>query len=161
MKILGIDPGIGITGIGVIETIGNRTTMLDCGPITTPPNTPLPQRLVEIYDKLSRIITHYKPDAVAIEELFFNKNVSTALIVGQARGVAVLCAAQAKVPLTSYTPSEIKVAVAGYGKADKYQVGQMVKSLLKLEEVPKPDDVADALAIAICHSHSHRIKSYT
>ncbi|MDA1354352.1 MAG: crossover junction endodeoxyribonuclease RuvC [bacterium] len=161
MKILGIDPGIGITGVGIIETQGSRLSVLDFGAITTPTNTPLHQRLVEIYDKLSQIIAHFKPDAVAIEELFFNKNVSTALAVGQARGVAVLCAAKANIPITSYTPTQIKVAVAGYGKADKYQVGQMVKSLLKLDDVPKPDDVSDALAIAICHCHSHKIKSYT
>jgi crossover junction endodeoxyribonuclease RuvC len=160
MIILGIDPGIGTTGVGVIECVGNQFTILDYGAITTPPNSPLPQRLVELHDKISAIVARYSPDAVAVEELFFNRNVTTALIVGQARGVILLAAAKAGISISSYTPSEVKIAVCGYGKADKQQVQQMVKSLLKMEKVPRPDDVADALAIAICHSHSHKIRSY-
>lgn len=157
MIILGIDPGIAIVGVGVIEYNQNKFRVLDYGAITTSPKNRLPERLELIYDELDRIISHYKPDAFALEELFFNQNAKTAITVGQARGVVVMCAQKKKLPIYEYTPLQVKQAVAGYGRADKKQVQQMVKVLLNLKEVPKPDDVADALAIAICHAHTNNM----
>lgn len=157
MIILGIDPGIAITGYGVIEYIGNKSKVVDYGAVLTDSTMALPDRLKVIYDKLNQIIELYKPDDFAIEELFFNKNVKTALTVGHGRGVAILCGAKANLNIYEYTPLQVKQAVAGYGRADKNQIQQMVKMLLNLEKIPKPDDVADALAVAICHAHSHKM----
>jgi crossover junction endodeoxyribonuclease RuvC len=154
MRIIGIDPGIAILGFGVVEYNNNKFKVLDYGAITTTPKFKLPERIEIIYDSLEEIFEKYKPDAVAYEELFFNSNAKTALIVGQARGAAVLCAQKKKLNIYEYTPLQVKQAVVGYGRADKKQVQTMVKVLLNLKEVPKPDDVADALAIAICHGHS-------
>lgn len=154
MRILGIDPGVAIVGFGVIEYNQNVFKVVDYGKITTPAKTPLPKRLKMVYDSMTELIDTYKPDVVAMEELFFNTNVTTAIAVGHARGVLVLSAENADIPLSEYTPLQIKQAVTGYGRADKNQVQQMVKMFLGLSEVPKPDDTADALAVAICHAHS-------
>lgn len=154
MRIIGIDPGIAILGFGVIEYNNNKFKVLDYGAITTTPKYKLPERIEIIYDGLEVLFEKYKPEAVAYEELFFNSNAKTALIVGHARGAAVLCAQKKKLNIYEYTPLQVKQAVVGYGRAEKKQVQIMVKMLLNLKEIPKPDDVADALAIAICHAHS-------
>lgn len=154
MLILGIDPGIAILGYGLVRYEANRFTVIDYGAITTNAGTQMSNRLIRLYEGLIEIIENYKPDAFAVEELFFNKNIKTALTVGHARGVAVLAGAKSGLPIYEYTPLQVKQAVVGYGRADKCQVQQMVKILLNLREIPKPDDVADALAIAICHGHS-------
>lgn len=154
MRILGIDPGVAIVGYGVIEYNQNQFKVIDYGKITTPAHTPLPKRLKLVYDGMTQLVETFKPDVVAMEELFFNTNVTTAIAVGHARGVLVLGAENAGVPVSEYTPLQIKQAVTGYGRADKNQVQQMVKMFLNLTEVPKPDDTADALAVAICHAHS-------
>jgi len=152
--ILGIDPGIAILGYGLVRYEANKFTVVDYGAVTTNAGTQMSKRLTRLYDGLIDIIESHKPDAFAVEELFFNKNIKTALTVGHARGVAVLTGAKSGVPIYEYTPLQVKQAVVGYGRADKCQVQQMVKILLNLREVPKPDDVADALAVAICHGHS-------
>lgn len=154
MKILGIDPGYAIMGYGVIEMIGNRFRVCQYGSITTDAGTPIEERLSHLYDSLREIIDEEKPDAASIEELFFNNNAKTAIMVGEARGIAVLACAKGGLEIAEYTPMQIKQALVGYGKADKKQVQSMVKTLLHLEEVPKPDDTADALAAAVCHAHS-------
>lgn len=156
---IGIDPGIATTGYGIIETKGNTHRAIDYGAILTPAHTPLPDRIHALYTELNAIIEKYQPQTMGIEELFFNKNVSTALIVGQARGVILLAGKNNNLPIANHTPSQVKMAVCGYGSADKKQVQKMVKSLLKLPEIPKPDDTADALAVAICHAHSNKLNS--
>ena len=159
MLILGIDSGTAITGYGLVEQI-DELRLVDAGAILTPAGTPLPERLLTIHKQLSSLISSFKPDAVAVEELFFSKNARTAMSVGHARGVVLLTAAQAGLPIFHYKPSEVKVAVTGYGAAAKPQVQEMVRLLLELEETPKPDDVADAIAVAICHLQSaylHRL----
>jgi crossover junction endodeoxyribonuclease RuvC len=152
MIILGIDPGLAIVGYGVIEYFGNQYRVLDYGAITTDSDMSFPERLETIYKKMSDIIDTYQPEDMAMEELFFNKNTKTALKVGQARGVQILCAKNKGLKIYEYTPLQVKQAVVGYGRAEKSQVQKMVKVLLNLKEIPKPDDVADALAVAICHS---------
>ncbi len=154
MIILGIDPGIAILGYGIIAYEGNHFKTLNYGAIFTEAREHTPARLKKIYEELQYILNQYNPDVVAIEELFFNKNVKTALLVGQARGVAILAAAYKNVDIYEYTPLQIKQGVVGYGRADKQQVQMMTKTLLHLQDIPKPDDVADALAVAICHAHS-------
>lgn len=154
MIIMGIDPGVATIGCGVIKWEGNKFTTLYYGAVTTPAKMMFSKRLLSIADQLDELIMTYKPDAYAIEELFFNTNVKTAIMVGHGRGVCVLAAAKRGVPVFEYTPLQVKQAVTGYGRADKAQIQQMVKILLNLKEVPKPDDVADALAIAICHGNS-------
>ncbi len=156
MKILGIDPGIGRMGWGVIEKSGVSFKVYGFGCVETEPKSDIPGRLYAIYDEVCRIIDEYKPDTLSIEDLFFAKNVSTAFSVGQARGVVLLAASQKNLDVFVYTPSQVKSAVTGYGKADKKQVGQMVKLQLKLAEVPKPDDTADALAVALTHAVSKK-----
>lgn len=158
MIIVGIDPGIAIVGYGIIEKKGNKLKAINYGAITTEPNITLPHRLKIVYDELTKILLEYKPDAFAIEELFFNKNVKTAITIGQARGVEILAAVNCGIDIYEYTPLQVKQGVVGYGRAHKKQVQEMVKLLLNLEEIPKPDDVADALAVAICHAHSGRFK---
>jgi len=148
--ILGIDPGIADTGYGVIKKEGNRVVCLTFGSIKTKPSDSLPVRLEILHQELTKIIKHYRPDIAAIEQLFFNKNVRTALIVGQARGVALLTLQENKLPVYDFTPSQVKQAVAAYGKANKRQVQKMVKLILNLDVLPRPDDAADALAIALC-----------
>ena len=162
MIILGIDPGYAIVGVGVIEYIGNKFRTIDYFAITTEAHTPFEQRLKIIYEELNNVIQKYKPDYMAIEELFFNDNAKTAISVGQARGVIVLSAVNNNVEVFEYTPLQVKQAVVGYGRADKTQVQHMTKALLSLTEIPKPDDVADALAIAVCHAHSYNgaLKDY-
>lgn len=153
MKILGIDPGIGRVGWGVVTKVrGSQFMVHGYGCIETLPNSDAPGRLYAIYDEVCRIIDEYKPEVLAIEDLFFSKNVKTAFSVGQARGVILLAASQKNLQVAVYTPPQVKSAVTGYGKADKKQVGQMVKLQLHLKETPKPDDTADALAIAITHA---------
>ncbi len=149
MRIIGIDPGTGILGFGVVEVKGSKVTLVTAGVITTPAHTPLPDRLEEIYEGLTGIIAETQPSVMAIERLFFNQNVTTAISVAQARGVAMLTAKQAKLKIEEYTPQQIKQTITGYGKADKKQVQEMVRMQLGLKEVPKPDDCADALAAAI------------
>jgi crossover junction endodeoxyribonuclease RuvC len=153
--ILGIDPGIADTGYGVIKTEGNKLVCLNYGSIKTSSKLELPDRLEILSEELNELIKKHKPDLVSVEELFFCKNVKTALIVGQARGVIVLTAKQNKLPLREFTPLQVKQAVSTYGKAEKLQVQKMVKLILNLKELPKPDDAADALAIAICASNSN------
>ena len=156
MRILGIDPGFAIVGYGFVEYKGNKFTPLEYGAITTEAHTPMMERFKKLYDGMCEILDRIRPDAVAIEELFFNSNQKTAINVAQARGVLVLAAKNCGVPIFEYTPLQVKQAVVGYGRAEKAQVQQMTKAILNLEKVPKPDDTADALAIAICHAHSYR-----
>lgn len=160
MKILGIDPGYAIVGYGVIEYNANRFKTIDYGAILTDKDTPFPSRLKQIYDKTMQLINIHKPEYLSIEELFFNTNVKTAIAVGHARGILLLAAEQSGIPIYEYTPLQIKQAVTGYGRADKHQVQQMMKTLLGLPAVPKPDDTADALAVAICHAHSYRANMF-
>lgn len=153
MQILGIDPGTGICGFGVIEVDkGSQPKMLDNGVITTPPHTPLPDRLLDIFNSLHEIIKLNKPDVISVEKLFFTKNITTGISVAEARGVVLLVAKQNNLPIFEYTPNEIKKIMTGYGNAKKNQVQEMVKLHLKLKDIPKPDDAADALAAAITHS---------
>lgn len=159
MRILGIDPGIAIVGFGFIDRIGSRLVPVQYGSIQTKAHTDPAVRLNEVYESLLHLIETYKPDAVAIEKLFFNRNVTTALTVAQARGVMMLAAVQQGLEITEYTPLQVKQAIVGYGQAEKRQVQEMVRMFLKLKAAPKPDDVADALAIAICHAHASTIQS--
>ena len=152
--VLGIDPGTAITGFGLVSDEGGGLRCVGMGCIRTAAHTPLPERLTTIHSKLSALIARHRPDCVAIEQLFFNTNATSALAVGHARGVALLAACQAGLPVSEYTPLQGKLAVAGYGKADKKQMQSMVRLLLGLDSEPRPDDVADALAIAICHINS-------
>lgn len=154
MVILGIDPGYAITGFGVVSYVNNRLKVIDYGVISTAAGTPFPDRLLKIADSLDQLILTHQPATIAVEELFFSRNTTTAIGTAQARGVAVLSGARSGIPVYEYTPMQVKLAVAGYGKAQKLQVQQMVRVLLSLEKVPKPDDAADALAVAICHAHS-------
>lgn len=157
MIILGIDPGIADTGYGVIRAEKQKLTCLDYGSIKTMAKTELADRLEIISQELNKIIKKYQPDLTAVEELFFCKNVKTALIVGQARGVILLTAKQNKIPVVEFTPLQVKQAVSTYGRAEKIQVQKMVKLLLDLKEIPQSDDAADALAVAICAANSSRI----
>ena len=159
MRILGIDPGIAILGYGVVDKIGNAYKPIAYDAVTTKAHTPLEDRLKKIYEDLTCIICEYKPDAMSVEELFFNNNAKTAFAVGQARGVVLLAAVQNNLPIFEYTPLQVKQALTGYGRADKNQIQQMMKSMLGLSSVPKPDDVADALAIAVCHGNSMTFNS--
>ncbi len=154
MITIGIDPGYAIVGFGVVDYRNNHFTVLDYGAVTTQAKTPFEDRLEIIYREVYEIIGRYKPDAMAIEKLFFNTNTTTAIDVAQARGVIMLAARQHNVRIFEYTPLQVKQSVVGYGRAEKKQVQEMTRLLLNLEKVPKPDDTADALAMAICHSHS-------
>lgn len=159
MRILGIDPGIGRTGWGSITRIQNSELRVqNYGCIETSPTLDIEKRLQQVYQQIIDIIKKEKPDSIAIEELFFNTNAKTALIVGQARGVILLAAAEAHLRVGIYTPLQVKIAVTGYGRAEKHQVGTMIKTILNLPKIPTPDDVADALAIAITHAFSLKIK---
>lgn len=152
MRIIGIDPGTGILGFGVIDSVRGKLRLVTAGVVRTPAHTPLDERLEEIYDSLTDIITETKPEVMSIEKLFFARNVTTAMSVSHARGVAMLAGKKGKLQLAEYTPLQIKQTLTGYGKADKKQVQEMVRIQLALKEVPKPDDCADALAAAITHS---------
>jgi len=157
MRVLGIDPGIARTGWAVIELQSSKFNVQSYGCIETSSKKEAPQRLVEIYEEVLKIIKKYSPAEMAIEELFFNTNSKTAFIVGQARGVIILAAAQKKLPIFTYTPLQVKLSVSGYGKADKAQVGKMVKAILNLKQIPKLDDTCDAIAIGLTHLFSRRI----
>lgn len=156
IRILGIDPGYAIVGFGILEYDGLRFTPIEYGAVLTEAHTPFTERLRAIHTDIEFIFDKYKPDCMAIEKLFFTTNQKTAIDVAQARGVTVLSAADRSVPVFEYTPLQVKSAVVGYGKAEKQQVMEMTKQLLGLAQIPKPDDAADALAIAICHGHSTR-----
>ncbi|MBF1161538.1 MAG: crossover junction endodeoxyribonuclease RuvC [[Eubacterium] sulci] len=154
MRIIGIDPGYAIMGWGILDLKGNKFSVVDYGSITTDAGVEAAKRLQHIYAELGAIIAKYQPEEAAIEELFFNNNAKTVILVGEARGIAVLACANAGLDISEYTPLQIKQALVGYGRADKKQVQAMVKAILNLKEVPKPDDTADAVAAAICHGHS-------
>lgn len=154
MIVLGIDPGYAIVGCGVVEYKNNKFNMLTYGAILTEAHTPFNERLEKIYNEAEELVLKYKPDAVSMEKLFFNTNQKTAIDVAQARGVLVLAAQKHGVPIYEYTPLQVKQSVVGYGRAEKKQVQEMTRILLNLEKIPKPDDAADALAMAICHCHS-------
>jgi crossover junction endodeoxyribonuclease RuvC len=159
MLVLGIDPGTATTGYGLVRDTETGPVPVTFGVIQTPAGAPMPERLLSLHRELTQLIALHRPDSGAVEKLFFQRNVSTAMTVGQARGVALLALAAAGVRVGEYTPRDVKQAVAGYGGADKAQVQQMVRALLHLAEVPRPDDAADALAVAICHLHSQKMKS--
>ena len=154
MRIIGIDPGYAIMGWGILDLKGNKFSVVDYGSITTDAGVDAAKRLQHIYAELGSIIAKYEPEEAAIEELFFNNNAKTVILVGEARGIAVLACANAGLEISEYTPLQIKQALVGYGRADKKQVQAMVKAILNLKEVPRPDDTADAVAAAICHGHS-------
>ena len=154
MRIIGIDPGYAIMGWGILDLKGNKFSVVDYGSITTDAGVDAAKRLQHIYAELGAIIAKYEPEEAAIEELFFNKNAKTVILVGEARGIAVLACANAGLEISEYTPLQIKQALVGYGRADKKQVQAMVTAILNLKEVPRPDDTADAVAAAICHGHS-------
>ncbi len=161
MLVLGIDPGTATTGYGLVREAETGPAMVAYGVITTPAGAPMPERLLALHRGLQQIIALHNPDTGAVEKLFFQRNVTTAMTVGQARGVALLALAEAGIGVGEYTPRDVKQAVAGYGGADKPQIQQMVRAILNLPEIPRPDDAADALAVAICHLHSLKMKSLT
>ncbi len=154
MVILGIDPGVAIVGYGVVECVSGNFRCLEYGCITTPAHTLLEDRLSEIYQGMQELISRHRPDCMSVEELFFNNNQKTAVDVAQARGVILLAANRARLPIYEYTPLQVKSAVVGYGRAEKQQVMYMVRQYLHMKETPKPDDAADAIAIAICHGNT-------
>jgi len=160
MVVMGIDPGTAITGYGVVEYRGGREKLIKYGTITTPAKMEMADRLVRINRQLTALIEEIKPDAVAIEQLFYHKNSKTVITVAQGRGVAVMTAALAGLEVAEYTPLQVKQSVVGYGNAEKKQVQLMVQKILSMSELPRPDDAADALAIAICHIHSYRLRAY-
>ena len=159
MRILGIDPGLATMGYGIIDLEGNRMRAREYGTIVTKSTTPYPERLFQIHTALKALLEEQRPDEVAMEELFFNKNITTAISVAQARGAEILTCMEMGLEIYEYTPLQIKQAVAGYGRAEKHQVQSMVKMFLKLPEIPRPDDAADGLAIAITHIHSRKSKA--
>ena len=159
MLVIGIDPGTSTTGYGLVEENPDGSlTAVKFGVIQTPPDMDMPRRLLELYRSLNEILLLHQPESGAVEKLFFQRNVRTALSVGQALGVVLLALAEQSLPVAEYSPLEVKQAVAGYGGADKKQVQQMVRALLELDDIPRPDDAADALAIAICHLHTSKVK---
>ncbi len=160
MRILGIDPGYALVGLGVIEYQGNKYTTVKYGKIETFPKEDMSKRLETIFREMNLWLMETKPEVVAVEQLFFNTNTTTAIFVAQARGVILLSCQLAGIPVYEYTPLQVKQAVVGYGKAEKMQVQKMVKTLLNLEKIPKPDDIADALAIAICHTNHSGYQSF-
>ena len=154
MRILGLDPGIATVGFGVVDTEKNKQRLVTCGVITTPAHTPLTRRLDQIYTDLEELIRTYQPEVMAVEELFFNTNITTGISVAQGRGVIILCAFRMGLKIYEYTPLQVKQAVVGYGRAEKKQVMDMVRRILNLPSPPKPDDAADAVALALCHARS-------
>lgn len=159
MRVLGIDPGTATTGYGIIEKTAGRLVVVDYGTINTPARMEMPLRLVQINNEFNRLLHEFQPEAVAVEEIFHHKNAKTIVTVAQARGVILLGACLAGLEVAEYTPLQVKQAVVGFGQAEKRQVQLMVQKLLNLTELPRPDDAADALAIAICHIHSHKINA--
>ncbi len=160
MVVVGIDPGTATTGYGLVRDTPDGIQLVTYGAVTTPPGLPLEKRLFQLYRELKELILLHRPESAAVEKLFFQRNVSSALSVGHARGIALLVMAEANIPVSEYSPLEVKQAVAGYGGADKNQIQQMVKALLEMEEIPRPDDAADALAVAICHLHSSTLARF-
>lgn len=154
MVIFGVDPGYAIVGCGIVRYEGARFSLIGYGAVTTDKDMPFPDRLVKIYRDMTERLAQFKPDAVSMERLYFNTNTTTAIDVAQARGVTVLAVREAGIPLYEYTPLQVKQSITGYGRAEKRQVQEMTKTLLNLDAIPKPDDAADALALAICHAHS-------
>lgn len=154
MRILGVDPGIATVGFAVLDAEKRSQRLLTCGVITTPAKTQLSSRLDQIYRDLNELIAQFHPEVMAVEELFFNTNITTGIAVAHGRGIILLSGYQAGLQIYEYTPLQVKQAVVGYGKAEKHQVQEMVKNILRLSEIPKPDDTADAVALAICHGHS-------
>jgi crossover junction endodeoxyribonuclease RuvC len=163
MRIIGIDPGYAILGYGVVDKSPNKYALVECGVFTTDKDDPMPARLKRVYSMLMDVISEFAPEAAAVEELFFNSNAKTAIHVGEARGAAILACANSGLPVYEYTPLQIKQAIAGYGRADKCQMQELVRRICGLSEVPSPDDAADAVAAAICHGNSvafiERVKS--
>lgn len=159
MTVLGFDPGTATTGFGVVRYENDRLTPVDVGVLLTPSDMPIQERLLSIYTDVNTLLDKYQPDTVATERLFFDRNVTNALSVGRAIGVVLLAVAQRDLPWMEYTPMQVKTAVTGYGGADKAQVQAMVVRLLSLKETPRPDDAADALAVAICHAHSQKLRT--
>lgn len=158
MVVLGIDPGIGTTGYGVVgEDERGEVRLVTYGAISTTPGEPMPERLHALYTAVCALLAEHRPESVAVEQLFFGRNVTTAISVGQARGVVLLAAAQAGLAVYEYKPAEVKQALSGYGNADKRQMQEMVRMLLNLDHIPRPDDAADAVAVAVCHLHSARL----
>lgn len=153
--------GFAITGYSVIDYIGNKFKLINCGAVETKAGTPFPERISKIYDDLNQIIDEYHPESIAIEELFFNTNITTGINVAQARGIMVLVGYQHQVPIFEYTPLQVKQAVVGYGRAEKKQVQKMVQSILNVGKIPKLDDITDSMAIAICHAHSYKFSENT
>ena len=154
MRILGIDPGYAIVGYGVLDYDNVHFKVVNYGAITTDAQTPFDRRLAEIYEDMCSLLDLFKPDCMSVEKLYFNTNITTGIDVAQARGIIMLSAAQRHIPIYEYTPLQVKVAVTGYGRAEKHQMQEMTRNILGLKSVPKPDDTADALAIAICHGHT-------
>ncbi len=161
MIIMGVDPGFAITGYGIVKYEGNKFSAIDYGAVLTKASEPFAERLLQLDRRLGELIGMYRPEAISVEELFFNKNIKTAIMAAHGRGVALVAAARSGAEVFEYTPLQVKQAVVGYGRAEKAQVQQMVKVILNLAEIPKPDDVADALAVAICHGHSHKMGQLT
>jgi crossover junction endodeoxyribonuclease RuvC len=159
MRILGLDPGTATTGYGIVDALDGRLCMVGYGTIDTAAGDAAPVRLQKIYQDLNALLERYRPDTAAIEEVFFGRNITTAISVGQARGVLLLCLANAGIPIGEYSPPKIKDAVTGYGKADKAQVQLMVRNLLDMEETPRPDDAADGLAVAIAHYNYYHLQT--
>jgi crossover junction endodeoxyribonuclease RuvC len=159
MLTLGIDPGTATTGFGLVRQQNDKLSYVSCGCVITTPKETSQGRLAKIYHEIKELISIHRPDCVAVERLFFGENTKTAMAVSQARGIVLLAAAEGKVQVVEYTPLEVKTALTGYGKAEKRQIQQMVRVMLKLNDIPKPDDAADALAVAICHLHSYKFKA--
>lgn len=157
MRIIGIDPGTGILGFGVIDVVRGKSTLVDAGVIRTPAKQPEPQRLLTIFENLSLVLQETKPEVMSVEKLFFSQNVTTAMSVSQARGIVLMLGQKHGLPIFEYTPQQIKQSLTGYGKADKKQMQEMVRISLNLQEVPKPDDCADALAAAVTHAMFARL----
>ncbi|MGR6836567.1 crossover junction endodeoxyribonuclease RuvC [Syntrophomonas erecta] len=157
MLVLGIDPGTAITGYGLVEGQGSRERLVDYGTVLTSAGMEMPARLCIIQQELAQVIDKYRPQAMAIEQIYYHKNAKTVITVAQSRGVAIVTSASAGLPVYEYTPLQVKQSVVGYGQADKKQVQLMVQRILRMKEIPRPDDAADALAIALCHLHSYRL----
>ena len=154
MRILGVDPGSARTGYGCIETDGSSHRVIDCGALSVPARLPLPDKLKSLYTRLADLLSQHHPDVMAVEDLFYAKNARSALVLGHVRGIVLLAASRAEVAVSEYTPTQVKQAVVGYGRAEKHQVQEMIRVLLGLREAPTPLDVSDALAVAVCHAHT-------